>query len=299
MMKIAVFGKAFTLDARPYIEGLYKRLLKEGVEIVLYKQLNDFLINNCDWQDEHVVFRTAQDLAEIKADFLISIGGDGTILDAATLVADSGLPILGINTGRLGFLANVARDEINVAIDNLLSGNYTIDERATISVHTSDGSTQLSPNFALNEVTVSRRGTTSMITIHAYINDEYLNSYWADGLIVATPTGSTGYSLSSGGPIMMPGSENFVITPIAPHNLNVRPFVIPNSYKIRLKVEGRENKYLASLDSRIYTHDDEVELFLQKSPTKIKLVETAAQDFPSTLRNKLLWGLDRRNPAKF
>ena len=234
----------------------------------------------------------------LDADFLISIGGDGTILDAATLVADIDLPILGINTGRLGFLANVARDEINSAIDKLLEKKYTIDERTTLKVQTSTGES-LNPNFALNEVSVSRRGTTSMITVHAYINDEYLNSYWADGLIVATPTGSTGYSLSSGGPIMMPGSENFVITPIAPHNLNVRPFVIPNSYKIRLKIEGRENNYLASLDSRIYTFDNEVELFLQNSPTTIKMVQTEDQDFPSTLRNKLLWGLDRRNRGKF
>jgi len=142
---------------------------------------------------------------------------------------------------------------------------------------------------------VSRKGTTAMITIHAYINGEYLNSYWADGLIIATPTGSTGYSLSCGGPIIMPGSQNFVITPIAPHNLNVRPFVISNDSKLRLKIEGRENEFLISLDSRIYTFNNEVEIFLQQSETQIKLVQTDTQDFPTTLRNKLLWGLDRRN----
>ena len=293
-MKIAVFGKAFSIEARPYIEGLYNRLIDEKIEIALYTRLNDFLIEHCEWQDRHVVFSNNKELAAFNADFLITIGGDGTILDAATIVGNSGLPILGINTGRLGFLANVAKEEVNKAIDNLIAGQFQVDERNTIMVQTSIDDQPI-PNFALNEVSVSRKGTTSMITVHAFINDEYLNSYWADGLIVATPTGSTGYSLSSGGPIMMPGSQNFVITPIAPHNLNVRPFVIPNSYKIRLKIEGRENDFLASLDSRIYTFANDVELFLQKSETIIRLVQTEIQDFPTTLRNKLLWGLDRRN----
>ncbi len=293
-MRIAIFGKAFTLDARPYIEGLYKRLVDEGIELALYNRLDTFLRENCEWDGNHPLFANHIELKEFDPDFLITIGGDGTILDAVTLVRNNGIPILGINTGRLGFLSNVAKEEIGPAIDKLLAGNYVINPRYTLMVTTS-GDEQPDPNFALNEVTVSRKGTTSMITVHTYINDEYLNSYWADGLIVATTTGSTGYSLSCGGPIMMPGSKNFVITPIAPHNLTVRPFVIPSDFKIRLQIEGRENEYLVSLDSRIYSYRNEVELFLQRSEVTILLVQTDLQSFPSTLRNKLVWGLDRRN----
>jgi len=293
-MKIAVYGKAFPIEARPYVERLYKRLTEEKMELAIFSRLDSFLKDNCEWNESYPTFSNHQELQDFAADFLITIGGDGTILDAVTVVRNSGIPILGINTGRLGFLANVAKEEIDIAINSLLSGKFTLDERKTIMVQTSIDE-QPEPVFALNEVTVSRKGTTAMITIHAYINGEYLNSYWADGLIIATPTGSTGYSLSCGGPIIMPGSQNFVITPIAPHNLNVRPFVIPNDSKLRLKIEGRENEFLISVDSRIYTFDNEVEIFLQQSETKIKLVQTDNQDFPTTLRNKLLWGLDRRN----
>lgn len=293
-MKVAVYGKVFTIDARPYIEGLYKRLKEEDITLAIYSRFNDFLNEHCDWNENITVFNDHTELKKFDPDFLITIGGDGTILDAVTLVRNSQIPILGINTGRLGFLANVAKDEINIAIDRLVEGNFHINERSTIMV-TSSSEEQPMPNFALNEVTVSRKATTSMITVHTYINDEYLNSYWADGLIIATPTGSTGYSLSCGGPIMMPGSKNFVITPIAPHNLTVRPFVIPSDYKIRLQIEGRENEYLTSLDSRVYSYANDVELFLQQSEARIKLVQTDLQDFPGTLRNKLVWGLDRRN----
>jgi NAD+ kinase len=293
-MKIAVYGKAFTLDARPYIEGLYRRLTDEGIDIALFDQLDTFLRDHCAWDREYPIFSDHKQLKKFDPDFLITIGGDGTILDAVTLVRNNRIPILGINTGRLGFLSNVAKEEIGPAINKLLAGNYVINPRYTLMVATSDDD-EPEPNFALNEVTVSRKGTTSMITVHTYINDEYLNSYWADGLIVATTTGSTGYSLSCGGPIMMPGSKNFVITPIAPHNLTVRPFVIPSDFKIRLQVECRENEYLLSLDSRIYSYRNEVELFIQRSDVTILLVQTDLQTFPSTLRNKLVWGLDRRN----
>ena len=293
-MRIAVYGKAFTLEARPYIEGLYKRLLAEDVSLSIYNRLDAFLREHCSWDDDHPVFNDHKELAAFAPDVLITIGGDGTILDAVTLVRNTGIPILGINTGRLGFLANVAKDEISQAVSKLLSGSYRINERSTLMVTTS-ADMQPEPNFALNEVTVSRKDTTSMITVHTYINGEYLNSYWADGLIIATPTGSTGYSLSCGGPIMMPGSQNFVLTPIAPHNLTVRPFVIPSDFKIRLKIESRENEFLASLDSRSYSYNNEVELFLQRSEVRIKLIQTDLQDFPATLRNKLMWGLDRRN----
>lgn len=293
-MKVAVFGKAFTLEARPYMEALHKRAAAEGFEIRLYKRLDRFLRENCEWGENYATFENYADLQAYKPDFLFTIGGDGTILDAATLIRNLKIPVVGINTGRLGFLANIARNEINRTIDHLLDGKYSIDSRQTIMLSTGDGF-QPQPNFALNEVTVSRKGTTSMITVHADINGKYLNSYWADGLIVSTATGSTGYSLSCGGPIIMPDSQNFVITPIAPHNLNVRPIVISNDCKIRLKIDGRENEYLASLDSRIYSLSNDVELFLQRSEVEICLVQLPEQDFATTLRNKLLWGLDRRN----
>lgn len=293
-MRIAVYGKAFKIEARPYLEGLYKKLLAEDVALCLYSRFDAFLREYCTWQNELPTFANHTQLAEFKPDVLITVGGDGTLLDAVTLVRNTGVPILGINTGRLGFLANVARDEIDIAIDKLIAGDYRIDARSTLML-TTDSALQPEPNFALNEVAVNRKDTTTMITVHTYINDEYLNSYWADGLIIATPTGSTGYSLSCGGPIMMPGSQNFVITPIAPHNLTVRPFVIPSNSKIRLKVESRENEFLASVDSRSYAFTNQVDLFLQKADVEIKLIQTDLQDFPATLRNKLMWGLDRRN----
>ena len=239
-------------------------------------------------------FKNAEELQACQPDFLLSIGGDGTILDATTLVERSGIPIIGLNTGRLGFLANITRDEAPLALKAILAGEYTLDERNALEVHTaSDDIVQ--PNFALNEIAVSRKGTTSMISVHVYLNGEFLNTYWADGLMISTPTGSTGYNLSCGGPILMPGSNNFIITPIAPHNLTVRPLVIPNADTITLKVEAREGNYLASLDSRVFTLDCETELTLKKADFHFKLVRTAYSDFSSTLRNKLLWGLDRRN----
>ncbi len=296
-MKIAVYGRTISQDARPHIEKLYHVLKSEGVELFFYAPFHAFLVEHCDIAIDldYPVFKTHQEFEAGKPDVMMTIGGDGTILDAATLVRRSGVPILGVNTGRLGFLADVAREEVIKAVKSLLRGAYSIQERNLISVSTSSPSVQPDPKFALNEIAVSRKDTTSMITVHTWINDEYLNSYWADGLIIATPTGSTGYSLSCGGPIIMPGSENFVITPIAPHNLTVRPFVIPNHFKIRMKVETREDKFLTSVDSRIYACDESVEVFLERADFKIRMIQTEVQNFPSTLRNKLLWGLDRRN----
>lgn len=292
-MKVAIFGKIITLDSRPFIETLHNELLAVNAEIIVYDKLNHFIKDHCDLKLAFKDFTSHKELIAFKPDFLITVGGDGTILDAVTLIRNSGIPILGINTGRLGFLSNVSKEKITDAVKALSQGNFTIDERIVLETDTKIQDSAL--NFALNEVTVSRKNTTAMITIHTWINDEYLNSYWADGLIISTPTGSTGYSLSCGGPIIMPGSENFVITPIAPHNLNVRPFVIPNNYTIRLKVEGREQQFLVSLDSRIYALDSGSDINLQLGTFKIKMVKTEVQNFAETLRNKLLWGLDRRN----
>lgn len=292
-MRVAIFGKKITLDSRPFIETLHKDLENVHADILVYDKLNYFIKEHCDLGLEFEEFSTHEQLVKYKPDFLITIGGDGTILDAVTLIRESGIPILGINTGRLGFLSNVSKEKITSAVNALSEGNYTIDERIVLETSTSISDMDL--NFALNEITVSRKNTTAMVTVHTWINDEYLNSYWADGLIISTPTGSTGYSLSCGGPIIMPGSENFVITPIAPHNLNVRPFVIPNNYKIRLKVEGREKQFLVSLDSRIYAMDTGSEINIGLGSFKIKMIKTEVQNFAETLRNKLLWGLDRRN----
>ena len=227
---------------------------------------------------------------------LISIGGDGTILRAATLVRDSGVPILGINAGRLGFLASVQKENIATFLQFVIDRQYTISRRTLLSLTCSTPNESIEEmNFAMNEITVSRKDTTSMITIDTYLNDEYLNSYWADGLIISTPTGSTGYSLSCGGPILTPDVRSLVITPIAPHNLTARPLVVPDETEIRLKVTGREANYLVSLDSRVTSVKNESILTLKKNPFQINMVEIPEETFLKTLRNKLLWGEDKRN----
>ena len=229
-------------------------------------------------------------------DILVSIGGDGTILRAATFVRDLGVPIIGINAGRLGFLAKVQKESIEQFLQIVLQKKYTISQRTLLSLACSPENEQINElNFAMNEITVSRKDTTSMITIETYLNDEYLNSYWADGLIISTPTGSTGYSLSCGGPVLTPEVKGLVITPIAPHNLNARPLVITDDTIIKLKVSGRENQYLVSLDSRIATLDNNSILTIRKTPFQINMVEIPDETFLNTLRNKLLWGEDKRN----
>jgi NAD+ kinase len=218
------------------------------------------------------------------------------MLRAATLVRDSGIPLLGVNAGRLGFLASVQKENIANFLQLVIEKKYTISPRSLLSLQCIPENEDISElNFALNEISVSRKDTTSMITIETDLNDEYLNSYWADGLIIATPTGSTGYSMSCGGPILTPHVESFVITPIAPHNLNARPLVIPDSTEIRLRVSGREEFYLVSLDSRIASVRNESVLTIKKTPYKINMVEIMGETFLKTLRNKLLWGEDKRN----
>ena len=292
-MKVAVYGKQFQQEVAPFVHELFLELEKAQMEVLVYEPFYNFLSQQIRL---NLFLGTYNSYEELKKniDLFISIGGDGTILDATTLIRDTGIPIIGVNTGRLGFLADIAKEQIPKTIKQLINKRFSIDQRTLIKLETEqtlfDGL-----NFALNEVTISRKDTTSMITITTYINDQYLNSYWADGLIIATPTGSTGYSLSCGGPIVMPGSENFIITPIAPHNLNVRPLVISDKYEIKVKVEGRAKQFLVALDSRIQTMDAGLELTIKKESFKINMIETETQDFSSTLRNKLLWGLDRRN----
>lgn len=292
-MKVAVYGKQYQEDVAPFVLELFQELEKAQMEILVYEPFYDFLSKQSNLNLFLNTFTTSEELKN-EIELFVGIGGDGTILDATTLIRDSGIPIIGVNTGRLGFLADIAKDQIPKTIKQLVNKRYSIDQRTLLKLET-EKPIFGELNFALNEVTISRKDTTSMITITSYLNDKFLNSYWADGLIISTPTGSTGYSLSCGGPIVMPGSNNFIITPIAPHNLNVRPLVISDEYELKVKVEGRANQFLIALDSRIETIDSSVELTIKKECFKINMIETDTQDFASTLRNKLLWGLDKRN----
>lgn len=287
-MRIAVYGKNIRPENKEPVTQLITELEEKGAVVTLHSNFN-----NVDLSAGGGYFTSHADLTG-KTDFLCSVGGDGTFLDTIPLVRNSNIPVFGINIGRLGFLANIARDEISKAIESLIKKDYTLDKRSLIRLST-DTNLFDETNYALNELTVLKKDSSSMITIHAFINDEYLNSYWADGLILSTPTGSTAYSLSCGGPIVTPDSENFILTPIAPHNLNVRPIVIPDKSRVRLKVEGRSEQFLVSLDSRTETILPETELNIEKSDFTLSMVRFNFNSFLSTIRNKLMWGLDRRN----
>ncbi len=293
-MKVAIFGQYYQNDTRPIIKDIFVFFNKNNVELVIEENFLKILYEEEIIGREYNTFASHKDL-DSSFDILISIGGDGTILRAATFVRDSGIPMLGVNAGRLGFLAKVQKEKIEAFLQIVLEKKYTISERTLLSMDCFPNTGEIDINFAMNEVSVNRKDTTSMITIDTYLNGEYLNSYWADGLIISTPTGSTGYSLSCGGPILTPDVEAFVITPIAPHNLTARPLVIPDDTEIRLKVSGREEQYLVSLDSRISSIDNTSELVIKKTPFKINMVEIPEETFLKTLRNKLLWGEDKRN----
>ena len=294
-MKVAIYGQYYQNSTEPIIRDIFVFLNKNNVEMVIEADFLKLLYEKKIVQKEYKTFSSYAELNS-SFDMLISIGGDGTILRAATLVRKSGIPILGINAGRLGFLASVQKENIESFLQFVIDKKYTLSSRTLLSLSCSPKNSDFKDiNFAMNEITVSRKDTTSMITIETYLNGEYLNSYWADGLIIATPTGSTGYSMSCGGPILTPEVKSFVITPIAPHNLNARPLVIPDKTEIRLKVSGREEHYLVSLDSRIASVKNESVLTIKKTPFKINLVEIPEETFLKTLRNKLLWGEDKRN----
>jgi NAD+ kinase len=293
-MKIAIYGQYFKIEDKIYVEELLRKLSKHNIEYVFennyYSELKEHIkIENVK------IFNSYNDLND-SYNFMFTVGGDGTILRAVTFVRDLNIPIVGINTGRLGFLATVQKDEITTAIDLLINKKYLVKSRSLLSVATSPEIDSLKTlNFALNEVSVSRKNTASMITIETYLDGEYLTSYWADGLIITTPTGSTGYSLSCGGPVITPQAKSFALTPIAPHNLNARPLVIPDDTKVSFKVSGREDKFFLSLDSRITTIDNTTEIFVEKSPFHLKMIQINEQTFIKTLREKMLWGQDTRN----
>ncbi|MER2997988.1 NAD kinase [Pontibacter populi] len=291
-MKIAILGKPFSEQIAPFIQKLFDELLRRNTDLMLVEHFQLYLQNTLDIPGDIPTFKRGDDLTGV--DVVLSIGGDGTLLDTVTYVGAQQIPILGINTGRLGFLATISYDSINVALDALYKGHYTLDDRALIRVD-SDQEIFDGINFGLNEFSVLKRDSSSMIAVHTYIDGEYLNSYWADGLVVATPTGSTGYSLSAGGPLVLPQTNNFVISPVCPHNLNVRPMIVSDRSVISFEVEGRSSSYLASLDSRSVPVDMNVQLAVRRENFVARLVKLHHVNFLSTLRSKLNWGMDNRN----
>lgn len=294
-MKVAIYGQYYQISTEPIIKKILNFFKSKQVELVIEKDFLEMIYDKKLITKNYHTFSSYKDL-DSSFDMMISIGGDGTILRAATMVRDSGIPILGINAGRLGFLAKVQKENINGFLQLVLDKKYTLSQRSLISLHCSPNNEDFEDiNFAMNEISINRKETTSMITIETFLDGEYLNSYWADGLVVSTPTGSTGYSMSCGGPILTPAVKSFIITPIAPHNLNARPMVIPDDTEVTLKVSGRENYYLVSLDSRIATVPNESVLTLRKTPFHINMIEIPDETFLHTLRTKLNWGDDRRN----
>lgn len=292
-MKVAIYARSTNDNVSEHIQALFHKLNEYKTEIYVYEPYYQFIKQKLNISGLIKTFSKHSELAGV-VDCMLSLGGDGTFLETLTYVRNSNISVLGINTGRLGFLANVAKTEINAAIEALLQKKFTIEKRALLCVQ-EPSNLFGEVNYGLNELTIMKKDSSAMITIHAYINGEYLNSYFADGLIIATPTGSTAYSLSCGGPLVMPGSENFVITPIAPHNLNVRPLVISDNNVITLKVEGRSPNYLVSLDSKSEVIDSSIEIMLKKADFSLNLIKLENQHFFNTIRNKLLWGLDKRN----
>lgn len=294
-MKVAIYGQYYLNSTNPIIKDIFVFFTTNNVEMVIEANFLKMLYEKQIIEKEYKTFSSHTEL-DSSFEILISIGGDGTILRAATLVRNSGVPILGINAGRLGFLATVQKENIAAFMQFVIDKKYTVSQRTLLSLTTEPKNEAIEElNFAMNEVTVSRKDTTSMITVDTYLNGEYLNSYWADGLIISTPTGSTGYSLSCGGPILTPDVNSLVITPIAPHNLTARPLIIPDDTEIKLRVSGREDNYLVSLDSRIASIKNESILTIKKTDFKINMVEIPGETFLKTLRNKLLWGEDKRN----
>ncbi|TKC07013.1 NAD kinase [Pedobacter frigoris] len=292
-MKIAIYGREFNNSVLPYVQEVFNVLESSQTPILVYKKYLDFIKDKVKLPINIEVFSGHKELLG-KADVLISLGGDGTLLDTLSLVRDSGIPVIGINFGRLGFLASINKDEIKTAIQALQNKEYSLDKRSLLNVESKQGLFG-DENFALNDITIHRRDNSAMMIIHAYMNDEFVNSYWADGLIIATPTGSTAYSLSCGGPIIYPSSQNFVITPIAPHNLNVRPVIIPDDVSLTFEIEARSSKFLVSCDSRTETVDRSVKVTLHKAAFHVNLIRLNNESYLTTLRNKLLWGIDTRN----
>jgi len=292
-MKVAIYGKKINKQNAPYFVHFLSILKNYGWNAVLEKELKEQLVKKVGISDSYEVFSTRADL-KTGIDLAFSIGGDGTFIKTVSYIRDSGVPILGINTGRLGFLANISIDKLDETMELVRQKNYDFQKRSLLKIET-ESNIFGDENIVLNEVTLHKKDTASMITVHASLDGNYLNSYWADGLIVATPTGSTAYNLSCGGPIVTPGCQIHLLTPIAPHNLNVRPMVVPDHLPIKLSVEGRERKYLISLDGNSKSIPQGEEVTVKKAEFMINVIKFEDNNFLDTIRNKMLWGLDKRN----
>ncbi len=292
-MRIAIYGRDFNDTVLPYVQEVFNHLGNHGIQPVVYAKFKHSLKGKIHLPDNVIVFHNHKELSA-HADVLLSLGGDGTLLDTLSLIRNSGIPVIGINFGRLGFLASINKNDIASALNAVINREFTLDARSLLTLE-SDNGLFGEENFALNDITIHRRDNSAMMIIHASMNNEFINSYWADGLIIATPTGSTAYSLSCGGPIIYPDSQNFVVTPIAPHNLNVRPVVLPDNNILSFEVEARESKFLVSCDSRTVTVERSVKINIKKADFCINLIRLNNETYLNTLRNKLLWGIDTRN----
>jgi len=291
-MKIALFGRVCADDRNNYLRLLINKIQNEGIELIIWEDFFNCIRDKINISSEIPTFNKQQEITG-KVDYLISVGGDGTMLDAITYIGDSGTPVMGINLGRMGFLSSIHKEEIDEAITALINNQIKIEKRSLLRLETKEGLFGAT-NYALNEQTVNKKDTGSMILVYVYVNNTLLNAYWGDGIIIATPTGSTAYSLSCNGPIIAPDSENFVITPIATHNLTVRPVVIPDSCEIKVRVEGRMSQFLVGLDSRYETIDASTEMTITKETFQINLVQRLNDNFFTTIRQKLMWGKDIR-----
>lgn len=293
-MKIAIYGIKFNPDRLTTFQNLFDYLRSHAnlKEVSIYSGLYKQMKGNVTGVEGFGKFSYSDEITNF--DLLICLGGDGSMLDSLSIVRNSGVPVFGINTGRLGFLSSISTEEVKDPLSEILKGNIKFDRRSVLKLTTKSNHFG-DINYALNEVTVQKKDSSSMMIIHAYVNDDYLNSYWADGLIISTPTGSTGYNLSCSGPIIMPGSEVFIITPIAPHNLNVRPLIIPDNKKITLRLEGRDDEFLVALDARSEPIKIDEELIIENGEFYMNVVRTPEHSFFTTIRNKLSWGLDTRN----
>ena len=291
-MKIAIYSRPATQDGTRFLSEVIRFLREKNVTVAAFHSLTDHLEKDVSSYISSI-FKDQQELSDLHPDFLFSIGGDGTFIDAANLVGDSGLPILGINTGRIGFLTNVNRSNFREAFDFLQKSDYQIEKRSLLQV-SSDNGAELPATFALNDISIHPHGE-SINSVHVEANGERLNTYWGDGLIVATPTGSTAYSLSCGGPILVPSANVMVLTPIASHSLTVRPIVLPTDNELKIKVESRSHRFILSVDSHRLTMNDDITLTVSRAPYTIQTIRLPNADFYSVIREKLLWGLDKRN----
>ncbi|MBP6456008.1 MAG: NAD kinase [Chitinophagaceae bacterium] len=293
-MRIAIYNREFDFEDIFCLKELFFQFQENNVLPVIYKDMIPLLKNASLLPEQFDVFSETEKLNTKKVNYVMSLGGDGTMLDTVCHVADTQIPILGVNLGRLGFLAATGKDQIDFALQSLIKSRYKIDERELIHLDANMPIFKDAP-FALNEFSIHRKDSSSLIVIHTYINGEFLCSYWADGIIVSTPTGSTGYSLSCGGPVIFPQANIFVITAVAPHNLNVRPIVVSNENIISFEIEGRSKEFLCTLDARSETIDNSVSIAVRKENFKTKLIRLEGQNFLQTLQSKMYWGMDKRN----